>query len=70
MSRRGGVIETELGNDGFDDFAGVRKDGNGYRVFVGLRLLQCLELAVEQGRRHEMLGARGDAASDEVAVAF
>jgi hypothetical protein len=39
-------------------------------MFVGLRLLEGSELAVEQRRRHEVAVAGGKPPRDEVAVAF
>src|SRR5580693_3788685 len=59
MGRSRGMIETKLRDDRFDDFARMGNDGNGNRTFVGLRLFQGLELAVEERRGHEVIGARG-----------
>jgi hypothetical protein len=70
MSRSRGMIETKLRDDRFDDFAWMRNDRNGNRTLVGLRLFQGLELAVEERRRHEVIGARGESAGNEIAVAF
>src|SRR5213595_997028 len=42
-----------------NDFARMRNDGDHHRMLVRLRFLQCLELAVEQLRRHEVPVARG-----------
>ena len=66
----GGVIDTEFLHDRLDNFAGMRNDGNDDRPFVRLGRLQRLELAVEQARRHEMIGACGDPLRDQVAVAL
>jgi hypothetical protein len=70
MGRSRGMIETKLRDDRFDDFARMGNDGNGNRTFVGLRLFQGLELAVEERRGHEVIGARGEPAGNEIAVAF
>ena len=53
-----------------NDVSGMRHDGNDNRPFVWLWLLQAFELAIEQRRGHEVIGAGGDAPCHHVAIAF
>ena len=66
LYRRRRLGDAELGDDGIDDVAGMRRDRDDDRPFVRRRLFQRLELAVEQCRRHEMIVARGDAPRDQI----
>jgi hypothetical protein len=63
-------LNTEFLNDRLNDVSGMRHDGNDNRPFVWLWLLQAFELAIEQRRGHEVIGAGGDAPCHHVAIAF
>ena len=62
--------DIQVRDNCLNDFARMRSDRDRDRPFVGGRLLERGELAVEQLRRHEMIGARGDAARDEILIAL
>src|SRR5215468_11751116 len=55
---------SQLGDDRSDDAGRGRCDGDDDGPLIGLRLLQRLELAVKQGRGHEVAGALGEALRD------
>ena len=52
------------------DLVRSRLDRDDDWIFVRSRFLQCFELAVKQGGRHEMLMTGGDTAGDQLLVAL
>src|SRR5579885_2895143 len=67
---RDSLIKIERFDNCLDDFAWMRDDGYGDRPFVRRRFFERLELAVEQRRRHKMIGPRRDASGDQAGLAL
>src|SRR5689334_15297024 len=64
------ATEGELRQNPRHDRVGPCIDRHRNGIFVGARLLERLELAVQEGGRHEVPVARGDAPRDERFVAL